>query len=151
MRKLQLKLLMATTCFALVSAIFSAEDANAQVANISRTDLDFVNGLTIGTSTTMQSAVSQTYFDNDGRTAVIIKNNTGAPVTANIISSFLSYFVERLGMVSLSNQAITIPSASTVMFGPFGTERWNNANNTVQVSFTTIAGVSVTAVRLPKQ
>lgn len=136
---------MATTCFALVSAIFST---NAQVANIARTDLDVSTGLVI--SSGMANAVSQTYFDNDGRTAFVIKTG-GAPVTVSFMTAFASYFVERLGLVSLGNQTNVVPSGTTVMYGPFATERWNNANNTVLVSLSTVTGVSVTAVRLPKQ
>lgn len=133
----------------LIPGLLLCGSALAQVATVSRTDLDVSSGLVIGSP--MQNAVSQTYFDNDGRTAIIIKNNSGGPLTANIISNFVSYFVERLGLVPLSNQSNVIPSGTTVMYGPFGTERWNTANNTVQVSFSTVTGVSVTAVRLPRQ
>lgn len=149
MKNSRLKLLLATTALAFVSSIFSAVDANAQVATVSRTDLDVSTGLVV--SSGMANAVSQTYFDNDGRTALIIKNASGGSLTVTINSAFASYFVERLGLVSLSNQTNVVANGATIMYGPFGTERWNTANNTVLASLSTVTGVSVSAVRLPKQ
>ena len=123
--------------------------AFAQVANISRQDVDNTTGLLI--SSGLQNAAGVTYFDNDApRTMLLVKNGSGGTLTATELTQQTSLTADRYGSVTLSNQAVTIGSGDTRLLGPFPSERWNTVNQTVGVSFSTVTGVSVTAVRVPK-
>ncbi|RVD58861.1 hypothetical protein EN866_19525 [Mesorhizobium sp. M2D.F.Ca.ET.223.01.1.1] len=133
-------ILLLTAWLGLISAV-----ASAQVANISRTDLS-VSGTNITSG--LQNASPNTYFQNDGRTVLVLKNNTGAPVTGTVKTQKTSIYREGIGYVSLADEVITVPSASTVIAGPYPTGRWNTVSDTVQVSMSTAVGVSATSSRL---
>lgn len=144
LKKALSNLLLATTAFVAIAAITSA-----QVANISRSTVDPSSATVI--SSGLANAVSQTYFDNDGRTIFVVKNGNGAPITVNFIPTAMTYFLERLGLITIPTQSNSVPSGTTVVYGPFPTDRYNTANNTVQVSLSTVTNVSVTALQVPKQ
>ncbi|MDN3273393.1 hypothetical protein QWJ07_04000 [Frankia sp. RB7] len=120
--------------------------ALAQVANISRTD-GSISGLNL--STGMQNAVSQSYVQNDGKTFIVVKGGANA-VTASAITQQTSGWFNGFGLISMGNQDVAIPSASLVIMGPYPMSRWNNVNGSVQISFTSVTGVSVTAIRDPQ-
>ncbi len=123
--------------------------AFAQAANITRSDMDNATGLLV--SSGLQNAVSQTYFLNDGdRTFLLVKNANGSTITANEITQQTTLSADRYGSVSLGNQAVTVANGEIRLIGPFPSARWNTPNGTVEVSFSTVTGVSVTAVRVPK-
>lgn len=123
--------------------------AFAQAANISRTDMDASTGALI--SSGLQNAVGVTYFDNEAPdTFLLVKNGSGSTLTATEITQKSSLSVDRFGSVSVSNQAVTLANGETRLIGPFPSARWNTVKGTVKVSFSTVASVSVTAVRVPK-
>ncbi len=123
--------------------------AFAQVSNISRTDMDNSTGTLI--SSGLQNAQGITYFDNDApRTFLLVKNGSGGNLTLTEISQQTSLAVDRYGSISLGNQAVTLANGETRLIGPFPSARWNTVNGTVAVSLSTVSGVSVTAVRVPK-
>lgn len=134
------KLLLATTALALIVGV-----ASAQTKNVSRTDL--VNtGANL--STNMQNASGVTYFENDGKTVIAFKNNTGAAVTGTVITQRSSVTKEGYSSVSLSNATISIPSASTVLAGPYPAAQWNTSQGTVGISLTSAVGISATALKV---
>lgn len=119
----------------------------AQAANISRTDIGpSVSSFNITTG--WQNAQSPTYVPNDGKTVLLLKNSSGAPKSADIITEKTSVTKEGYGTITLSNERITLPSGSEVIaIGPFPTGRFNNSTGTVRVS-TTITNVSATSMRV---
>ncbi|MET4294714.1 hypothetical protein ABIB06_006547 [Bradyrhizobium sp. LB8.2] len=126
-------------------ALFSA-DVQAQAATVSTTDLS-VTGLAL---TGMQNAASTNYFTNDGYSALLIKGG-GSAVTATIVTQATQMTQSGYGTVTLSDQTVSIPSATYVITGPFPVGRWNNTtSSTVRVNMSGTAGVSLTAVRLPQ-
>ena len=124
-----------------------ASSAQAQSApNISTTDIT-TSGLSA--STGLQNAVSNTYFVNDGRTLLIVKGG-GSAVTGTAVTQAGTISQAGYGTVSLTNQTFSVPSGAVVVVGPFPQGRWNNAYGNVAVSFTSVTGVSATAIRLPR-
>lgn len=122
-----------------------AMPVKAQVANISTTlASSFATG-GFNLNTGMVSAISNTYFTNDGDTALIIRGG-GTPVTATIVTQAGSISQAGYGSVPLSNLVVSIPSATYVMVGPFPQGRWNTQFGTVAVSLTSVSGISLTAV-----
>lgn len=119
----------------------------AQVANVSRTDAA-ITGVNINTLAV--SAPSNTYMPNDGRTLLVVKNSSGSPVTATLVTQRNTLTADGYGSVDLSNEAVGVPSASTVLIGPFPQGRWSTASGVVHVSMSDVAGVSVTSVRVPR-
>lgn len=115
----------------------------AQAANISRVDAALTgNNLTTG----MVNAVGQSYFQNDGRTRFAVKGGA-SPVTATLVTQKTSVYREGYGSTLLSNIDVSIPANQYVEMGPFPMSRWNTISGTVQVSFSSVVGVSATAIR----
>lgn len=119
----------------------------AQSANVSRTDASLI-GLNL--NTLPANSVTSTYVANDGRTLLVVKNSSGSPVTATLVTFQTQMSKDGFGSVALANQSVGIPSASTVLIGPFPPGRWSNAAGVVAVSLSTTAGVSTTSIRLPR-
>lgn len=136
------KLLLVTT---LLAGITGA--VQAQSVNISRSDLP-ISGTNIATG--LQNAPGVAYVANDGRTLLVIKNNAGTAVTGTLVTQKTGLFKDGYGNIALSNETITIPSASTVLVGPFPPARWNTNLAAVQVSLTQSTGISMTSLRLPQ-
>jgi hypothetical protein len=124
-----------------------AGDLYAQAANISRTDL-VVSGTDITSG--LNNAAGKSYIPNDGKTLVVIKNGNGSPVTATVKTKKSSLSKEGYGTVALSDETITVPSATTTIAGPFPVARWNTVSSTVEISMSTVAGVSMTSLRMPE-
>lgn len=118
-------------------------EAKAQVANISTTAASSFNGFNFNTA--MQSAVSNTYFTNDGSTLFFVRN-PGTAVTATVVTQATTMSQAGYGQVTLSNLVVPIPASGTVAIGPFPQGRWNTQFGTVYVSFTSVVGVSASAI-----
>lgn len=116
----------------------------AQTANISTTELT-TDGFNTGLS--MQDAVSNTYFRNDGYTLLAIKGGSSA-VTATLVTAATSLTKAGYGAVALENEVVSIPASAMVLIGPFPTGRWNTQAGTVHVSLTSVAGVSASAIKV---
>jgi hypothetical protein len=122
--------------------------ASAQVANISTTDMTVAG---YNASSSLVTAVSNTYFSNDENVLLVVKNS-GVAVTATVINQNSAPFIQGYGPVTFGNSVVSIPPSSTILIGPFPKIRWNTPiYNTVAVSFTSVAGISESAVRLPPQ
>jgi hypothetical protein len=119
--------------------------AFAQTATVSRTDLTS-SGQNITTG--LQNQSGNIYFQNDGYTFVVIRNGNGTAVTATALTQKTSVQKPGFGTITLSDQSISIPSASTVLVGPFPTGRWNLSSGLGRISMSTVTGISATGLRL---
>ncbi len=135
---------LAFACSFFVScSVFVSADVNAQVANVSTTAASSFNSLNLTTG--MVSAISNTYFTNDGDTGLLIKGG-GSAVTATIITQATSISQAGYGSTALTSLVVPVPANAYVYVGPFPTGRWNTQFGTVAVSFTSVTGVSVSAI-----
>lgn len=137
-----LSLLLATTAFAVIASAALAQS----VPTVSTTDITTA-GLTNATG--MQNAATSTYFANNGETLFVVD---GGPttVTATFKTQATTISQNGYGTTTLSDVAVTIPSSSVVVMGPFPAGRWNNQYGLVGVSFTAVTGVSATAINVPQ-
>jgi hypothetical protein len=120
--------------------------ALAQSANISRTDMG-PSTTSANLTTGLQNAQTSTFFQNDGETLLAIRGG-GTAVTATIKTQKDSLSKEGYGTVALTDQVVSIPSATLIIAGPFPTGRWNTTAGTVGVSMSAVTGVSATALRV---
>jgi hypothetical protein len=119
--------------------------AMAQTQNISRTDVA-LSGLNL--TTTYQNAPGVIYFPNDGKTLLSLQNTSGGAVTATVVTKATSMSRDGFGSVTLSNQTVSVPNNARMLVGPFPVIRWNQSGSLVQVSMSSVTGVSATAVRV---
>ena len=133
-----IRYLLATSCLAVGSV-------QAQVANISATDL-VTSGIS---STAMQASSSPTYVPNDGETFIAIQRD-GTTKTGTVRTAATQITAQGIGPITLSDQVINIPSGTGVILaGPFPEGRWNNTlYDTVKIDWS--APVSLTVVRVPQ-
>jgi hypothetical protein len=130
----------------LAIAALASASANAQTATVSTTDLA-VTGFNFTTGA--QAASETNYFRNDGKTAMVIHNRQGSPVTATIVNRVGTVDVPGFGPLSLSDQAVTVPSASVVLIGPFAINRFNSGGLT-RVNLTSSTLISITTLKVGK-
>ena len=121
--------------------------ASAQTANISTTTLSTAG---VDVTTTPQNASGNTYFANDGSTFILIKNGNGTPVTATLITQQTAIQAQGYGTIPLADVTVGVPSATTLLIGPFPTSRWNTTQGTVRVSMSTVTNVSATSIKVPR-
>lgn len=101
-------------------------------------------GAAIGVSvpiTTAASAGGDT-FDNDGRTIIVVKNGSGAPITVTFDSLTPSNYGTDV------NPAAAIPAGATYFFGPLDPNRFNDANGRVGVSYSGVTSLTVDSFRI---
>ncbi|WP_398470717.1 hypothetical protein [Tardiphaga sp.] len=134
------KFLLATTALIATCAV-----AQAQVATVSTTNAAITG---VNANTGLQNATGVTYFDNDGKTLLMLRNNSAAAITATAVNQQSQICKDGYGCVPLSNVSFTVPSGTTVLAGPFPTGRWNTTKGTVGVSLSTPTGVSATGLRV---
>lgn len=134
------KLLLATTALTFIAAMGMAE-----TANVSRTTLA-KEGANLATN--MQNASGVTYFQNDGKSVIAFKNNSGGAVTGTVITQKTSVTKEGYSPATLSNATISIPNGGVVVAGPFPTAQWNTTQGTVGISLTSAVGISATALKV---
>ncbi|MBZ9674553.1 hypothetical protein [Mesorhizobium sp. ES1-1] len=132
------KLLLVTTGLSLfVASVF------AQAANISTTAASSFNILNLTTS--MTTAISNTYFTNDGDTMLVVKTGaTGISATAKTQAQTMSQ--AGYGSVPLTDLTVAVPANTYALIGPFPQGRWNTPQGTVQVQLTSTTAVSVSAI-----
>lgn len=136
-----IKSLLATTALALMAAV-----GQAQTANVTNTTVT-VSGTNV--TGLLASAPGVMYVPNDGRSMLIIRGG-GTPVTGTLITQKTGLFKEGYGNITIGNETISIPSASTVIVGPFPPGRFNTTTGVVAVSMSSVTGVSATAIKLPQ-
>ncbi|MGO7756816.1 hypothetical protein ACC761_06525 [Rhizobium ruizarguesonis] len=130
-----------------VASALLAPVANAQTApNISTTDITTAG---INTASGLQAASPTTYFSNTGDALLVVKGG-GTTVSATLKTQATSLYQDGYGSTPLSDVTVSIPSASIVVMGPFPQGRWNNQYGLVTVSFTSVVGVSASAINVPQ-
>lgn len=136
------------TAFAVLAfLICSAVTGHAQTApNVSTTEISTAG---INTGLALQNASPNTYFQNDGSTLLAIKGG-GSPVTATIITQATSINQQGYGSAPLTDQTVSVPANAVIVVGPFPEGRWNNQYGLVRVSFTSVTGVSASALKVPQ-
>ncbi|MBY5594104.1 hypothetical protein [Rhizobium leguminosarum] len=140
-------LLIAAVAVLGVASALLAPVANAQtVPTISTTDITTAG---LATNAGMQNAATSTYFSNTGETLLVVKGG-GTTVTATLKTQATSISQNGYGSATLSDVAVSIPSASVVVMGPFPPARWNNQYGLVGVSMSAVTGVSATAINVPQ-
>lgn len=124
-----------------------ALNAQAQsVPTVSVTDIT-TSGLSTGSG--MQNGATSNWFANNGETLLLVKGGATA-VTATIKTQATSMSQQGYGSTPLSDQAVSIPSSSLVVVGPFPAGRWNNSYGLCGVSLSAVTGVSISAINVPQ-
>jgi hypothetical protein len=83
------------------------------------------------------------YFANNGRTFLQVKNTNASPATVSITPT------AKFGGRSLAQVDVVIPATSgDKLIGPFPTELYNDAQGRVFVSYSAVTSLTVAAVRL---
>ncbi|MVO95081.1 hypothetical protein [Rhizobium leguminosarum] len=116
------------------------------VPNISTTDITTAG---FNTASALQAASPTTYFSNTGDALLVVKGG-GTTVSATLKTQATSLYQDGYGSTPLSDVTVSIPSASIVVMGPFPQGRWNNQYGLVTVSFTSVVGVSASAINVPQ-
>jgi hypothetical protein len=78
-------------------------------------------------------AVDDLSFVNDGQTFLVLRNTTGVPDTATVITPATP------GGLALADQPIVVAANATYVAGPFPPQYFNQVDGTVQVDVTTAA------------
>lgn len=81
----------------------------------------------------------------DGRTRLLVQNPTGAPITITVDAPNPDNF----GITDNSHDvaAVSIPAGAFRLFGPFPAERFNDANQRVQLTYSA-AGLNLWPITL---
>lgn len=134
-----------TKLFAL-AALLSASilSANAQTVSLTTADIDGVNFNNVS-----QAAQTPTYFENDGRTLLVMRNGQASTVTATLVTQATTITAGNYGKVDLENIEVTLPAGHTVIVGPFATNRWNSSGR-VRVNLTSTTSVSMSAIQVAR-
>ena len=135
---MNLKLLAAVT--ALVPVVAFAQSTTVSTTNVTKSGSNITSGL--------QNAAANTYFENDGKTLLVVKNNGNTNITATVKTAQLTLSKEGYSTAILTDEAVTVPSNSTVLIGPLPTTQWNQPSGTVRVTMSDATNVSATAKRL---
>lgn len=92
---------------------------------------------TAGVAPTYASATSGgDQFSNDGKTTIHVKASA-APVTVTIASQRVC------DQGSTHNKTVVVSSTGEQMIGPFDTNRYNDTNNRVQLTYSQVTGVTI--------
>lgn len=138
---------MKNSLLATVASLALALSVNAQTATVSVTDatINGANMRTIG-----QAASTTNYIPNDGKTLLVVDNRQTSNVTLTLVTQKTSGLTD-LGEITLSDVAITIPSTSVSVFGPFDTDRFNLSGGLLRANLTSSSNISLTAVKTPRK
>lgn len=129
-----------------LSALVSGQADAQTTPNISTTDITTAG---LNATTGLQNASGVTYFANNGETLLLVKGG-GTTVTATINSVATSVNTQGFGPIVLTSPTVSIPSGSIIVLGPFPPGRYNSQYGLVGVSFTSVTGVSASAINVPQ-
>jgi hypothetical protein len=119
----------------------------AQTApNVSTTDISTAG---YNTSNTLQNASPTIYMSNNGETLLVVKGGAAA-VTATLKTQATSISQNGYGSTPLSDVNVSVPAGAVVVVGPFPTGRWNNQYGLLQVSMSSVVGISATGLSVPQ-
>lgn len=81
-------------------------------------------------------------FPNDGQTFFHVKNTNGSPVNVTINS------IKACDQGSDHDIVVSVPATTgDKMIGPFPPSRYNDGNGRVQVTYASVTGVTVAAIK----
>lgn len=103
---------------------------------------DIIAGLTAGLEPTLTGCTSPDYFVNDGR--IFIYLFAGATQAIATVDS-----VKPCDQGVDHNVVVTVPATEYRMIGPFPTDRFNDANGKVKITYDNVTTITVAAIRLP--
>ena len=103
---------------------------------------DIIAGLTEGLTPVLIGCTDPDYFVNDGRIFIFLVNGiTEAVVTVDSVKP-CDQGVDH-------NCVITVPASEDRMIGPFSTDRFNDANGKVKLTYSNTTTITISAIRLP--
>lgn len=82
-------------------------------------------------------------FVNDGRTFIHVKNGSGASINVTVDSQALC------SQGYDHNAVVAVPAAGERMIGPFAKDRFNDANNKVQATYSAVTSVTIAVLKVP--
>lgn len=80
-------------------------------------------------------------FQNDGTIFVYIKNGGGGSITA---TAAIPLLVD--GVAIASGKQVTVGAGAEVLFGPFPTSTYNDVNGNVNLTYSGVTSVTVSAI-----
>jgi hypothetical protein len=93
-------------------------------------------------------------FTNDGRTFLLFVNANASTRTLTITKQNKSPSSQGFNPITLTDTTVTIPGSGTngglCMVGPFAQLEYNDSTGLVQLSYTAVTSLTVSAVSLPR-
>ena len=81
-------------------------------------------------------------FSNDGKTMIHVKNGSGGSITVTVASQV------SCSQGATHNTAVAIAAGAEKMIGPFPTDRYNDANGFVQLTYSGVTSLTLGAFQL---
>lgn len=81
-------------------------------------------------------------FPNDGHTVLRVKNGSAASITVTLNSA------RPCSQGFDHDEPVSVPAGAEPDIGPFPTDRWNDVNGRMNVSYSAVTSVTVKAVRV---
>ena len=104
--------------------------------------------------TNQAAAVGGDAFINDGKTLLLFQNTNASSRTLTITLQNTSPSVQGFNKLTLTNTTVTIPGSGTngglCVVGPFGQSEYNDGSGLVQLSYSAVTGLNVSAVSIPR-
>jgi hypothetical protein len=83
-------------------------------------------------------------FQNDGSTWLRVTNGAGSPINVTFDSPNTCDF--GLGAAAAHDSVVAVANGTTVEIGPFRKNRFNDANERVQVTYSSVTTITVAAI-----
>jgi hypothetical protein len=99
-----------------------------------------------GTAVTFAAAAGGgDQFANSGNERVIIKNGSGAPITVTFDSPTTCSFGTTAN--AAHDLAVSVAAGAETMVGPLSTDKFNDANGNVQITYSGVTSLTIAVVR----
>lgn len=99
-----------------------------------------------GTALTLSAAAGGgDQFANSGNERVLIKNGSGAPITITFDSPTTCSF--GANAAAAHDLAVVVAAGAETLVGPLATDRFNDANGNVQITYSGVTSLTVAVVR----
>jgi hypothetical protein len=93
-------------------------------------------------------------FLNDGKTVVLFANGSASSVTLTITKQNKNPSVGGFNPITLTDTSVTIPGSGTngglCVVGPFAQAEYNDSSGLVQLSYSAVTTLNVSAVSIPR-
>ncbi len=85
-----------------------------------------------------------------GDTFLHVKNGDASAHTVTVTAQRTSQTVQGMGAMTKANVQVSVPASGERMIGPFAPLAFNDANNDIAITYSSVTSVTVAAVKLPR-